>query len=208
MKKDFGTWKRHYPAVPFEIFMFVTAIVMVAQRDWLHVLTSLFAFAVSFAPLWVERWFRIRLPVWLQLTYVLFVFGSMFMGEVLHMYGQFFWWDDVAHSVYGIIMAFGVVLWLELMKTRKSVKFPPIAQVLFVFSLVVSVATLWEICEFLSDQWFGTWSQNGSLFDTMLDTIEATLGGLVVCAWYLWYLRPKRTVWLHRTIQHFLKSNP
>jgi len=208
MKYDFGTWKRHYLAVPFELFMFVTAIIMVAQRDWLHVATSLFTFVVSFIPLWAEKWFKIRLPLWLQTTYVLFIFMSMFMGEVLHMYGQFFWWDDLAHTVYGIIMAFGVVLWLELMKARKSVKLPAVAQVLFVFSFVVCVAALWEIFEFISDQWFGTWSQNDSLFDTMLDMIEGTLGCLVVCGWYVWYLHLASAAWLQRTIQHFLKTNP
>lgn len=204
--KDYGSLRRHIPALPLELFMFITAFIMLAIHDTLHVATSLFTFLVSFLPLVLERWWKVRLPTWLHFTYVLFVFTSMFCGEVLHLYSQIIWWDDFMHISSGILMGLGVVLWLQLAEKR-GVNLPNWTRILLVFTIVVTIAALWEFVEFGSDQLFGTKSQdNGSLVDTMMDMIDASIGAVIMVIFYMRYLKTKRGV-LRLIVAPFIHRN-
>jgi len=204
--KEYGSFKRHILALPLEILMFVAALIMFAVHDMLHVVTSLFTFVVSFLPLLLERWWRVVLPPWLHVTYVLFVFASMFCGEVLHFYLQIPWWDDFMHVSSGILMGLGVILWLQLAEKRGA-DLPHWARLLLIVTIVVTVAALWEFVEFGSDQLFGTKSQdNGSLVDTMIDMIDASIGAVIMAGVYARYLTTRRGI-LRFVVDPFLRRN-
>jgi hypothetical protein len=203
---DYGSFRRHLSAVPLELFMFGAAFIMLAMHDTLHVATSLFTFLVSFLPLLLEWWWKVRLPAWTHFTYVLFVFASMFCGEVLHLYGKILWWDDLMHVSSGILMGLAVVLWLQL-ASKRGADLPYWARILLVITIVVTVAALWEFVEFGSDQLFGTKSQdNGSLVDTMMDMIDASAGAAITASFYVYYLKTKQGLLLP-IIRHFLRLN-
>lgn len=132
---------------------------MIAQQDWFHVGTAMFTTAVSFLPLCVERVFRIYLPAWIQITYVTFVFASMFSGEVLKFYRYVPGWDESTHLISGMLVGFAVLLWLGWLENKKQV-YPLWLRCLLVICINIAVAVLWEIIEFSSDQLFGTTSQD------------------------------------------------
>lgn len=203
--KDYGNFRRHIVALPLELFMVAGAVMSYLLHDLLHIGTSLFTFLVSFAPLLLERWWRVRLPTWLQFVYVLFVFLSMFCGEVLRFYAHFTWWDDSMHVASGVLMGFGVVLWLQLAKERGAA-LPVWSQFLLVFTVTLTIATFWEFAEFASDQLFGTHSQD-NLFDTMMDMIDATIGAIIILWIYARLVAGKSTFGLSTLTRRFLVFN-
>jgi hypothetical protein len=56
-----------------------------------------------------------------------------------------------------------------------------------------TVAFLWEVAEFLSDNFLGTMSQNNSVTDTMMDMILGTTTGVITAVVYYGIIRLKRT---------------
>jgi hypothetical protein len=178
---------RHLGAVPFELVMAGGVVVTLAQHNWKHFAASLFTLLVSFLPLFFERWFRVVLPAWLQITYVAFVFASLFAGEVLHMYSRIWPWDDAMHFTSSLLVGLGVMFWLVMLEHRVKLFHIPIwFGALFILFSAVSVAVLWEIVEFGSDEIFGTFSQGADLFDTMLDLTYQTTSGLIMAV--LWII--------------------
>jgi hypothetical protein len=190
--KDYGSFSRHKWAVPFEVVMAVGGIVQFIEQDWLHLLTSVFTFTVSFVPLWFERIFKVRLPALLQFAFVAFVFLSMFCGEVFDMYARVWQWDDIIHFSSGLLIGLGSVVWITaLVESIKNVSIPRWLQSWFVFSIVSSLIVLWELVEFGSDQIFSTTSQ-GSLYDTMMDLLYGALGGAIISVLLVLHLGGRR----------------
>lgn len=205
---DYGTFRRHFVALPLEVIMLAGAVLMWVEKDWPHMITALFTFVVSFTPLLFERVFRVRLPAVYQVGYVLFVFASMFLGEVAH----FYWirgWDATVHFISGILIGLGMVLWLRaLLSNTKKFRLPQGMQLLFIVCFGIMVAFVWEIAEFTSDQVFGTTSQDGSLYDTMTDLIYGTTGVSLLAFLYGKYAKGRAVFGLTWAIKTFERFNP
>jgi hypothetical protein len=204
---DYGTFRRHSLAVPFELIMLAGAVTTFAKGDYLHLLTSAFTFSISFTPLLVERWLRIRLPVWLQTAFVTFVFASMFAGEVFGMYARIWQWDDMAHFVSGILLGLGGIILLTELKKRQLFKATIWVQAILIIGIGMIFAVLWEVAEFTSDQLFGTFSQGGDLKDTMMDLIDDSTGALIMACLYSAYLKTGHGFGLRRLINGYIRLN-
>ena len=205
---DYGAFRRHVWATPFEAAMLAGVVVTFIQQNWKFFLIALFTFTISFAPLVYERVVKIKLPASFQFTFVSFVFFSMFSGEVLRFYANVWGWDAGIHFLSGILIGLAVILWLRrLLASKLHVRMPGWMQFLFVLSVSVSVAVVWEIVEFASDQWFGTKSQD-SLVDTMFDLILGSIGTLVLLSAYIRHQRGRFVPVLGRAIGHFDPLNP
>ena len=201
-------FRRHLWAVPFEIIMLASCFVTGAKGDYFHLITSVFTFIVSFVPLVFERAFGVRLPALLQATYVAFVFGTMFVGEVWGMYARLAWWDDVAHFISGLLVGIGVILWLSLLEHKKRLpKLPGWFAALFTACFMAAVAVLWEVCEFASDQIFGTFSQGADLVDTMWDIILGSAGGLVMGVLFATHAKGVRVLGITSAVEKFRRFN-
>lgn len=204
---DYGSFARYKWAIPLQIVMAVGGVVQLIEKDWLHLLTSVFTFTISFAPLWFERLTKVRLPALLQFTFVAFVFLSMFSGEVLDMYALFWPWDDIIHFSSGILIGLGAVVWLTALVTSlKKVNIPRWLQSLFVFFVVAAVIMAWELVEFTSDQLFGTTSQ-GTLFDTMMDLVYGALGGAIISILLVLHLGGRNFRALDALVQSYKRLN-
>ena len=62
---------------------------------------------LSMVPAYVAKWARIRVPPSFMLAVVMFVGGTIFLGEVADFYNRFWWWDVVMHG--GSAIGFGLV---------------------------------------------------------------------------------------------------
>lgn len=205
---DYGTLRRHWIALPFEAIMLAGGVVMYLQQDWLHVGTCLFTFAISFAPLLFEMIFRVRLPMVYQLVYVLFVFASMFMGEVAQFYRLVRGWDAVIHFMSGVFIGLSAILWLRaLLRDTKKYRLSFGMQGLFIVCFAIMIAVAWEVAEFMSDQIFGTTSQDKSLYDTMTDLIYGICGVLLFLFLYGRYSKGRSALGLKRAIETFEQLN-
>lgn len=205
---DYGSFRRHIWALPFELGMLLGAVGTFVTQNWLHFAASVFTLTVSFAPLWFERLLKVRLPAAFQWMYVAFIFCSMFSGEVLRFYANVFGWDAAVHFVSGIFLAFAALLALyRLERTREDVRLPTALRFVVALALAISVAVLWELVEFASDQLFGTTSQDKSLFDTMTDLVLGTAGSGFLAGLYAIHATGRRVPALSRAIMQFESLN-
>ncbi|WP_456390488.1 hypothetical protein [Profundibacter sp.] len=68
---------------------------------------ALITLLLSLAPVLFADHFQIRLPVHFFAGIVLFIFGTVYLGEAFDFYEKYWWWDVVLHG--GSAMGFGLI---------------------------------------------------------------------------------------------------
>jgi hypothetical protein len=139
-------------------------------------------------------------------TAIVFLYGTLFLGEVFNAYERFWWWDMVFHTgsavIFGMIGTMAVIMLLKADKMSAS----PFWVAVFAFSVAVAIGAIWEIYEFAMDQLFGLNMQKSGLVDTMYDLIVDSAGALVgAAAGYLYLSENKRTGlsgWIAHTLDN------
>jgi len=122
----------------------------------------------------------------LKITYCVFLYCAIFLGEVKNYYITVPLWDDILHCFSGImagIFAFMVISVITAKITDAPSILPPLLIALFSFVFSVAIGALWEIYEFTLDSFLELNMQkyrenNGTpligqeaLFDTMKDIV-------------------------------------
>ena len=84
---------------------------------------------------------------------VVFVFATLFLGEMLRYYDRYEWWDAALHGGSGLLLGIlGFLLVFVLNESRSvNVQLRPGFVAFFAFLFAVSIGTLWEIFEFAVD---------------------------------------------------------
>ena len=210
-------------------FIVLTSVVVgynlyLAQWEtfWSAVMTLL----LFMLPTVLEKRIAIRIPTMLQIIILLFIFASMYLGEIHHYFYRFRWWDRMLHSASAVILSYsGFILIFTLNKDYKvDVKLSPKFMALFSFCFGLTVCALWEIFEYGVDCIFGvdmqkarnleliygTFDTRLGVKDTMKDLIVDTIGTLAVSLIGYFHLKRKKdedsAFWsLHK---QFIKDNP
>lgn len=190
--------------------MAVELVVLIVSQEWLNALLVLGIMALTLAPLVLAPRFDVRIPAEFQLTTVVFVFATLFLGEMLNYYDRFDWWDTVLHAFSGLLLGvFGFLLVYVLNENRAvDMTLRPRFLAFFAFLFAVSLGALWEIFEFAVDQLFGKTMQNGSLVDTMWDLIANAVSAAAISLFAWWYLRRHRQFFVERWVHKFIVRNP
>lgn len=124
---------------------------------------------------------KVKIPIWARVFYIVFIFCSQFLGSFLGAYTYFSWWDVMLHSVSGVFIGY-VALIAMFAAERECIVFKERKTaliILFIISVTIASAGIWEMIEFTGDQLFGLNAQLGSLQDTMEDIICGTIGGVL-----------------------------
>ncbi|MDN4071707.1 membrane-spanning protein [Fictibacillus terranigra] len=175
----------------FMIFMLVLFIIYLVKGDSSRWQVALGGIVVSGLPLLLLRSRPIPFNTALIIGYYLFLFCTTYLGSLASFYLHFKWWDTTLHLYKGIFVGFAAIALYKIFipaRVRKDVS--PWMIFLLVFSLPVIATVLWEIYEFVGDQFFTHTMQLGGNKDTMLDIIFGMAGGLVVAV-YAWLRRGK-----------------
>jgi hypothetical protein len=204
---DYGTLRRHIWALPFTVVMLCGGLISWRLGNNGHMAIATFLVVSSMLPLAIERIWRVRLPAFLQVMYVAFLFSSMFTGEVLGMYGRFHPWDDIMHFISGLFVGIGSALWLVSVVERTKLPLSAWVHAMCVFCLGATVAVVWEVVEFTSDHLFGTFTQRNDLFDTMTDLIYGSVSALIIAVLLYRALQQRPSLGLNRVITHYLNLN-
>ena len=144
-------------------------------------------------PKFLHERFSIRIPAGMMLMYVIFLYCSIYLGEVRSFYYAVPYWDTILHTFSGgMLGTLGFSLITILNGTEKvPVNLSPIFVVIFAFCFAVTLGTIWEFYEFFADGILGTNMQkfafeNGekmlgrnALMDTMKDLIVDSIGAFV-----------------------------
>ncbi len=138
---------------------------------------------------------------------MVFVFGTIFLGEAFDFYTRYWWWDVILHA--GSAVGFGLAGFLFVFMLFEGDRYaaPAWAVAFISFCFALSIGTLWEIFEFAMDQIFGLNMQKSGLIDTMWDLIVDTLGASIGAIAGLSYLKGQELGGLTAAIREFVAAN-
>lgn len=186
------------------------AVLEAVQGNWLNAAASIGIVMVASFPLLMGYRFDIRIPSEFELLAVIFVYASLFLGEVQGYYLKFWWWDIFLHTGSGLILGiFGFLLVYVINEHEDlDIDMKPSFLALFAFMFSLGMGTIWEIFEFALDQLFGMNTQAGGLVDTMTDLIVDGIGAFIIAVLGYYYLRTvEPDSFLERWIEHYLMLN-
>ncbi len=168
---------------------------------------ALVTMALSLAPVFFADRFHIQLPVQFFAGIVVFIFGTVFLGEAFGFYEKYWWWDMLLHG--GSAMGFGLIGFIFVFILFEGDKYaaPHWALALIAFCIAISIGALWEIFEFAMDQMFGMTMQKSGLMDTMGDLIVDVIGAGIGAAAGFAYLKGRTRFGLPGMIGEFVAKN-
>lgn len=204
--------------VLFVVAFLETVISSVLENDYsgiINAFTAVLGFSLTFIPEAVENITknRVRFGSGMKIAIVLFIFGSELLGEIRSFYEIIPWWDNLLHSVSGVILGLvGFMLVYSLNESEKSsVNLSPVFVSLFAFCFALACGALWEIFEFSGDRLFNmdmqkfrppkgttelvtdTWRYDAGLIDTMTDIIMDAVSAFAVSV--LGFIKIKAGKW-------------
>lgn len=165
---------------------------------------------LTFVPILVEKIWKVKLPFIIVIIFLFMSLCSFLLGEIADFYIKYEWWDDFLHTFAGLYMAACAFFLLSVLNERRNVPFrsSPGFVIMFAFVTALAFECLWEIIEYVVDEFFGTNMQraflsqpfvdNGpvtdisdplfnakvgrsALNDTMGDIIEVVIGAVITC---------------------------
>lgn len=153
--------------------------------------------ALTFLPAIVGKLFKVKLPISMEILYLLFTTSCLLLGEIFEFYILFSWWDDVLHTFSGSFIAVIGFIIIYFLNEKRDVPLhlSPGFIILFCFCFALACECIWETFEFTMDGLVGSNMQrfmdnydNTILFegrealaDTMGDIIETIIGSSIFC---------------------------
>ncbi len=178
------------------------------QRNWTIIFTCILTLILVVSPYVFSKQRRIKLPTEIELIIVLFIYASLFLGEVHNFYQAFWWWDILLHTFSAIIFGFVGFTILYFMYNKQKIVGKPWAIAIFAFTFAIAIGAIWEIFEFSMDSFFGLNMQKSGLIDTMWDLIVDAIGALFSSTIAYIYLKTKKTIIFDGIIKTLKKENP
>ncbi len=196
--------------IVLQVIILVGLVLAVYEHQWLNTFLIAGILLLTILPTLLGRRFAVHIPAEFELLAILFIFASLFLGEVRGYYLKFWWWDVVLHASSGFLLGILGFLLVYVLNQEEKIELhmKPGFVALFSFVFAVAVGAIWEIFEYFMDSFFGLNMQKSGLADTVWDLIVDTFGALVIAA--LGYLYTKRGTeyFVEKWIDKFIQANP
>ena len=197
-------------SLSLKCFLAIGVVMELLQGNWQNAGATTGIIIVAFIPMLVGNRFHVRIPAEFEVLAVLFVYASLFLGEMQGYYLKYWWWDILLHMGSGLILGIFGFLLVYVINEHEDLELhmKPSFIALFAFMFSIGIGTIWEIFEFTLDQTLGMTTQGNSLVDTMSDLIVDGIGALIISLLGFSYLRKARSQsFLERWIWHFITLN-
>jgi hypothetical protein len=160
----------------------------------------------------IEKQKKIDIPDILEIIIVLFIYAGIFLSVQFNLYYTFFWWDDLLHTLSGVIIGFIGFILVYKLNYKYSMNINPLLVAVFSFTFAVTLGVIWEILEFSMDVLIGSahqkWDlpeteimmgkayQGSGLRDTMSDLIVDSAGAFItsIITYYMYKRHKKSTL--------------
>lgn len=203
-------------AVILEGVMAAELVGLVRTQSWMHVFVTVLLMSVIAAPVLFRGRFGVPIPSELHIFAALFIFATLFLGEVLDFYYRVWWWDLVLHGSAGVLLGLLGFLFVYLVNENELVDVSMRASfvALFAFFFSVGLGTFWEIFEFAMDQTFGLemqkakWGDASGLADTMWDLIVDASGAAIMAGAGWLYMRRARRERTNHWLRRYVERHP
>ncbi|MFH0808183.1 MAG: hypothetical protein V1888_01035 [archaeon] len=178
------------------------------ENRWTVLFVTSLVFLLTFLPSLFEKQYRIDIPVEFEILVVVFVYASLFLGEVGNFYVRFWWWDILLHGISAVGFGFVGFMILFILYKRGKVQARPMWIAIFSFCFAVAIGAVWEIFEFGMDSFLGMNMQKSGLVDTMWDLIVNGAGALLASVVGFLYLKGEDKVSFAKLMERFVRENP
>lgn len=198
------------------IILSVELVFTIINGNWINVFLILAIMSIMLIPVFLGHKFQLDIPSEFQILAIIFIFGSLFLGEVRSYYERLWWWDIVLHGSSGLLLGIlGFLLIYVLNENEQAeIHMRPRFVAFFAFLFAIAVGALWEIFEFTVDAFLGTTMQkpmlgdDSGLTDTMFDLIVDCIGALIISILGWSYMIRHEVSFIEKWIRKFIKRNP
>jgi hypothetical protein len=193
----------------FRALLITSFLISIYTKNYFNLIISLITLVLTFLPSMIEKKYKIDYPGEFEIFILIFLFASMFLGEIYTFYHRFWWWDLMLHTISGLtlaLIAFSLIYMLN-SEEKLRINLSPGFMVLFAFCFAVALGAIWEIFEYAMDNFFNLNMQKSGLVDTMEDLIVDSIGALIVSIMGLFYFRG-RLRFLKKISDKFKAHNP
>lgn len=171
-----------------QLIMAVELVLLVIGGRWMHAFLVVAIIVVTLLPVVAHRRIPVQIPSEVQVLAIVFIFATLFLGEVRNYYARLWWWDLALHATAGLMLGLVgfLIVYILNENDRISLRMKPSFLALFAFFFGLGIGTLWEIFEFGMDGMFGLNMQKwipgdpSGLTDTMWDLIVGAIGAAAV----------------------------
>jgi hypothetical protein len=182
------------------------------SENYLSIIFAIITLFLSFGSDIIEKRQKMDIPDILEIVIIIFIYAGLFLSIQFNLYYTFFWWDDLLHTLSGVITGFIGFIVIYKINYKYSMDISPLLVAFFSFSFAVTLGVLWEILEFLGDILMGTahqkWDlpdtavmmgksyQGSGLRDTMSDLIVDSIGAFItsIITYYMYKYQKKKTL--------------
>jgi hypothetical protein len=199
-----------------QLIMAAELALLVAGGRWQHAFLVAGVMLAFLFPVALRRGREPLIPVEIQLFAVLFIFATLFLGEVRDYYERIWWWDLALHTSAGLLLGVLGFLVVYILNADEAVDMHmrPAFLALFAFFFATALGGLWEVFEFAMDQTFGLTMQKpmfgdpSGLTDTMWDLIVNAIGAAAASLAGWRYISRARRHGLVSRIRRFIAKHP
>lgn len=199
-----------------QIIMIIAFAGAIYEQQWLNAVIVAAIFGLCALPGLLSRRLKVYIPPEFEVLAILFIFASLFLGEIGGYYERFWWWDSMLHTGSGLLLGILGFLLVYVLNSQPNIRLSmsPGFVALFAFTFAVAVGAIWEIFEFGMDQIFGTNMQKpmlgdeSGLTDTMFDLILDAIGALIISLIGYAYMKQNTPSFIEKWIHKFIEANP
>lgn len=172
--------------IVLRLVIVLTAIIAFFDGSYYVVLLCGLAFILFFLPAIIDKKFNIEVPNALEIIVILFIFSSVFLGEIRGYYESFPYWDKILHTSSGFLSAAIGFSLIDILNRSEKVhmKLSPFFAAIFVFCFSMTVGVIWEFYEFGCDTFLGLDMQKDhyvqSFRSTLLDNAYIEIESVVI----------------------------
>ena len=202
-----------------QIILVIGAIGAFWQHQWFTGTLIGGILFLTLLPSLLAKQFHVTIPAEFQIAIILFVFASLFLGEIHDYYQKIWWWDIALHTCSGFLLGIVGFLLVYLLNETDQISQQPETGAsmkpgfiaIFAFMFAMGVGALWEIFEFVADIVLdhtmdrATFANDGSLQDAIVDAVGALIISIMG---YRYLKRPTRSSFLLDLIRKFMRHNP
>lgn len=200
--------------IQFGVSLLIRASILAAllaavwNRQYFVLFISALALMLTFLPAIIQRHYRVHLTIELELIALVFIYASLFLGEVHGYYTRFWWWDVFLHGMASLTLGIIGFLIIYVLYRERRIAASAFLIAMFSFAFAMAAGAVWEIIEFSIDSALLTNMQKSGLIDTMTDLLVDAVGALAASTAGFFYVKYGHTPLFERLVIRFVRKNP
>lgn len=155
------------------IFLFITDDPNKQRRLVFSIVQLALMMIVIILPKRLREYLNFKVPLTLETALNIFAFCGFVLGDVFNFYKKIPIWDSLLHAFSGVLLAYAGFVLIDYFVKRESINVHMSRAFICINVVMFSLAVgaIWEIGEYLADDFFGTNNQQ------YMETTRGTLYG-------------------------------